>query len=167
MERDENEINSVVNFLTHEIQVRRYWLCPNLPHQAQSNLRKVLRTTYQNYRWDPAHPHKDAKYRKIKMIKRNSEGTVAWKVKLALKPLGLHCPISKQLRIYVNPGISYFLMWKNTYLLSGEVFLKREKHGEKFDIYNNGGREWVRDDPIIQRERGFNCFDWNVNKATL
>ena len=112
MERDENEINSVVNFLTHEIQVRRYWLCPNLLHQAQSNLRKVLRTTYQNYRWDPAHPHKDAKYRKIKMIKRNSEGTVAWKVKLALKPLGLHCPISKQLRIYVNPGISYFFYVK-------------------------------------------------------
>ena len=104
MERDENEINSVVNFLTHEIRVRRYWLCPDLLHQAQTNLRRVLRTAYQSYRWDPLHPRKDAKHRKINMTQRKNEGTVAWRVKLALKPLGLHWGISKQLRIYVNPG---------------------------------------------------------------
>ena len=105
MERDENEINSVVNFLTHEIRVRRYWLCPDLLHQAQTNLRRVLRTTYQSYRWDPLHLRKDAKHRKINMTQRKCEGTVAWRVKLALKPLGLHWGISKQHRIYVNPGI--------------------------------------------------------------
>ena len=105
MERDENEINSVVNFLTHEIRARRFWLSPDLLHQGQSNLRRVLRTAYKSYRWDPLHPRKDAKHRKINMTQRKIEGTVAWRVKLALKPLGLHWGISKQLRIYVNPGI--------------------------------------------------------------
>ena len=63
--------------------------------------------------------------------------------------------------IHIQACLDHFKTnnWILKKLLTGEVFFKREKHGQKFTIYNDGEREWMHNDPVIEKERSVNCFD--------
>ena len=130
------EIDSAINFMINRIQLRHPWgVSQHQVNSAKTKIKTILEAETLSHGRDEI---------KINFKKGCREGSIGHQVNQVLS----ECDIDRAL----SPA---FCMWINP----GEVYFRVEKHGQKFNVFNSGEKEWRQGDPIYGRRNG-GCAAW-------